>query len=102
MVFQSCQFGRPENALFCDNTSDQIRRGYIECRIPTGDTLRSDPMITNMRHLPVGPLFDFDIITADYVHIDGREGRSDVERHVVVFCQHGDLISADFIRCVAI
>src|SRR6185295_20396088 len=62
----------------------------------------SDAYILDVGDFFGGALFDGDVVAVGDGEIESGDGRGDIERHVVFFRQHCDLIGADFVGGVAV
>src|SRR5262249_27485265 len=62
----------------------------------------SDADILNLGDFLGRALFDWDVVSIGDGQIERGNGCGDVERHAVFLGENGDLISADFIRGVAV
>ena len=64
--------------------------------------VRSDAHALQMRYLGRRALFDRNMPAVRDGQIKSRNWRRDIKRHIIFFCQHRNLISANLVRGVAI
>lgn len=59
-------------------------------------------MLADVRHFPVGSLFDDNMIATWNGQIDGGERCCNVEWYAVMLGDHRNLVCANFVGCVAV
>jgi hypothetical protein len=90
------------HAPFRDDRLDVRRRRDVE-----GEVLHADPLGCHRRsehlsHLPWIALLDGDVIAAGAAHVDGGQGRRDVERDLVFLGEDRHGVGADLVGHVSV
>src|SRR6266436_2852777 len=88
-------------ATFGEDGGDVAGGGYVEGGMGGGD-VGSDSNALDVGDFGGAALFDGDVVAVRNGKVESRDRRGDVEGHAVFFCEHGDLISADFVGGVAV
>src|SRR5258708_3491811 len=89
------------DAAFSEDGGDVAGGGDVEGGV-RGVNVRSNADALEMRDFGGGTLLDGNVISVREGEIERGDWRGDIEGHVVLFGEHGNLVGTDFVGGVAV